>query len=162
MSTRLAHWLGLISSECCGANGIQNLPNHHMRPQIGSDTSMLFVVSLQIGCIALLACLALVLGGPLLAWSACLGGLIVIVPNALFAWHLNRVEKAESFPAAFMAGEALKIFLTIAMLVGLTRSGINFHWVMLVGAMVVAVKAPMLGWFFERQSPDRATEAGKS
>jgi hypothetical protein len=38
------------------------------------------------------------------------------------------------------------------MLFALTRSGIEFHWLTLVGAMVIAVKAPMLGWFFDRRA----------
>lgn len=112
---------------------------------------MLFVVGLQLGAIAITALLALVLAGTFYAWSAILGGLIVIVPNALFGWQLARVKQAESFAAVFFAGEAVKVILTVAMLFALTRSGIEFHWLMLVGAMVVAVKAPMLGWFFDRR-----------
>ena len=115
---------------------------------------MLLVVGLQLGSIAITALLALVLAGPLYAWSAVLGGLVVIVPNVLFGWQLARVKKAESFPAVFLAGEAFKVFLTIVMLVALARSDIEFHWVMLVGAMVIAVKAPMLGWFFGRREAD--------
>ncbi|MGB7297821.1 MAG: ATP synthase subunit I [Burkholderiaceae bacterium] len=113
---------------------------------------MLLVVGLQLGSIAITALLALVLAGPLFAWSAVLGGLIVIIPNALFAWQLARVTRAEVFPAVFVAGEAVKVFLTIAMLLALSRSNIEFHWVMLVAAMAIAVKAPMLRWFIERRS----------
>ncbi len=113
---------------------------------------MLLVISLQLGAIALTALVALIASGPLLAFSALLGGLVVIVPNALFAWQLNRVKKAESFPGVFLVGEAVKIFLTVAMLGGVVGMGITFNWPMLVGAMVIALKAPMLGWFFGRKA----------
>ena len=118
--------------------------------------TMLRVIGLQLGAIALTALVALVASGPLLAFSALLGGMIVIVPNALFAWQLNRVTRAESFPGVFMVGEAVKIFLTVAMLGGVIGMGITFNWPMLVGAMGIALKAPMLGWFFERKAAAQA------
>lgn len=123
---------------------------------------MLFVVGLQLGAISVTALLALVLAGSFYAWSAILGGLIVIVPNALFGWQLARVREAWVFPAVFLAGEALKLFLTIGMLVALIRSGTEFHWVMLVTGIAIAVKAPMLGWFFERPPQSGAQAAPSS
>ena len=67
---------------------------------------MLFVVGLQLGAISVTALLALVLAGSFYAWSAILGGLIVIVPNALFGWQLARVREAWVFPAVFLAEDA--------------------------------------------------------
>ena len=66
----------------------------------------------------LLAVLAMLFSGVIAAESAILGGLVCILPNAYFARKLfryNGAGAAKKIVDSFYRGEALKIFLSIAL-----------------------------------------------
>lgn len=72
----------------------------------------------QIGITVLASALSVLLISPVAGWSALLGGLVSIVPNAVLAWKLFQYQGARSarqIVNGFYKGEALKISLSAVM-----------------------------------------------
>jgi ATP synthase protein I len=77
----------------------------------------------QAGTIFLLACVFSLVqpyNGYLYFWGVVAGGLAVLIPTALFVWRafaLGGARAAQQVVANFFAGEALKISLTVVLLI---------------------------------------------
>jgi ATP synthase protein I len=96
---------------------------------------------------------AWVIGGQRAALSSLLGGLACTLPNGLFALHvawLGRVPKSRAVDGgsgratahllALLAGEFLKVVLTIGLLVLIARTVRDLVWL----ALIVGVSAVLL------------------
>ena len=83
------------------------------------------LIRVQIGTIFLLACvfsLVQPVAGYTYFWGVVGGGIAVIIPTALFAWRAfatGGARSAKDIVSNFFAGEALKLILAGALLVGL-------------------------------------------
>ncbi|CUA88643.1 ATP synthase subunit I [Pseudidiomarina woesei] len=83
------------------------------------------LIRVQIGAIFLLACvfsLVQPIAGYTYFWGVVGGGVAVIIPTALFAWRafaIGGARSAKDIVSNFFAGEALKLILAGALLVGL-------------------------------------------
>lgn len=106
---------------------------------------------------------AVVLGLSLIAWafgsaaamSLLFGGAAVAVPNALLAlWLTLRLYRSGPVGAAGMlAGEMLKVGLTVAVLViGVSAHKAQIAWLALIVGVVAALKAQWLAVWFTRNS----------
>lgn len=110
------------------------------------------IVLLQ--CIATLAVavIASLFGGVSAWWSALLGGICCILPNAVFAWRLSRVSRLSSSasPMTFFYGEFLKIVMTFALISVSVKLYHNLHGVTFVIGFIVALKSYLILLFRNR------------
>jgi ATP synthase protein I len=96
---------------------------------------------------------AWVIGGQRAALSSLLGGLACTLPNGLFALHLAWLGRlpqsraidtgpgrATAYALALLAGEFLKVLLTIGLLVLIARTVRDLVWL----ALIVGVSAVLL------------------
>lgn len=95
-------------------------------------------------CVALLSGLAWFLGGAeahaqALGFSAFLGGAICFVPSAVFAARLS-LSRTQPGVMALVAGEALKIGLTIGLFAWVAVAYSGVHWAPLLLTYVLALK----------------------
>ena len=117
---------------------------------------MFKAVGLQAGATLVGIFLAWLLSGPTAAWFFFLGGIVVVVPNALFALRLwlHRNRAPESYPVVFFLGEFVKIALTIGGLglVFQTYYGKTEEvaWLALMLGLIIVLKAPLAIWWLER------------
>jgi len=121
---------------------------------------MFRVVKLQAGTTLLASVVAGLLAGPAAAVSALLGGLACTVPNALFALHLTVQQRLPSpggqeDPKAatraalgLLAGEFLKVFLTIALMAiaGQAYGAMVWPAMILTIIAVLAVMPAAVAW----------------
>ena len=116
---------------------------------------MLKTVSLQAIVTFGVALVALLLGGANAGLSALLGGLVCVIPNAIFAfrltWAMRRTGHAD--PASFLIGEFVKVSLSIAMLGAIA---LHFHhdlnWLVFLVALIAAFKSYLAMFLFDRKS----------
>jgi len=122
---------------------------------------MLAAVGLQIAAVAALALVAGVATGWESARFLMLGGIVAIVPNALFALRLalHRKRPPESYPVVFFLGEFAKIGFTVALLVVIVKTVPDIRWLPLLIGLIVALIAPLFALAFVRSLPEGA---GKS
>lgn len=85
--------------------------------------------------------------------SAFLGGLICVLPSALFTARLKLAKKSqklnpERFLAALISGEFLKIALTLMMFVGIAYLVPGILWVPLLVTYLLALKCVWLVWMW--------------
>jgi ATP synthase protein I len=76
------------------------------------------------------------------ALSAALGGVVVVIPNLLFAlslWAAARSGRASV--AGFFVGEFFKVAATLALLVIVAGAYRDLHWLALLAGLVLALKA---------------------
>lgn len=87
----------------------------------------------------------LIAGWPAL-FSALLGGLSCVVPNALFALRLfvNAQKGEKATPAAFFVGEFIKIALTVALLAAAAWLYRDLNWLALIAGFIVALKSYLI------------------
>lgn len=111
-------------------------------------------IGLQLGLVLLLSALAWLVAGAASGRSLLLGGMAVAMPNALFALWLSlrlRVASASSAPA-MMAGEMLKLGLTLMLLVSVARqSQDQLVWPALLIGVLVALKGHWLALLIMRR-----------
>ena len=79
-------------------------------------------------------------------FSALLGGLCCVVPNALFALRLfSNAQKGEGAnPMSFFIGEFIKIVLTVALLGVVAWLYRDLNWLALIFGFIVALKSYIL------------------
>jgi ATP synthase protein I len=101
------------------------------------------VVLLQLAATVITAMIAGILGGMPALYSALLGGLCCVVPNALFAWRLfvNARKPGGANPMTFFIGEFIKIAMTIALLGAVVWLYRDLNWLALLAAFIVALKS---------------------
>jgi ATP synthase protein I len=90
-------------------------------------------------------------GVSLYTQSAFLGGLICVLPTALFLTRLELAKKSrklnpEKFLAALVVGEFVKIALTLMLFVGVAFFVPGVLWVPLLVTYVLALKCVWLAW----------------
>lgn len=98
---------------------------------------------MQLAATVLAALIAGAIGGMVALYSALLGGLCCLVPNALFAWrlYLNARKPGGGSPMAFFIGEFIKIGMTIALLGAVAWLYSDVNWLVLVAAFIVTLKS---------------------
>ncbi|WP_353432371.1 ATP synthase subunit I [Polynucleobacter sp. MWH-UH23A] len=92
-------------------------------------------------------------GVSLYTQSAFLGGLISVLPSALFLARLEVAKKSQrlnpgSFLAALVSGEFIKIALTLMMFVGIAYLVPGVLWVPLLVTYLLALKCVWLAWLW--------------
>ena len=92
-------------------------------------------------------------GVSLYTQSACLGGLISVLPTALFLTRLELAKKSQKlnpgrFLAALVSGEFIKIALTLMMFIGIAYLVPGVLWVPLLVTYLLALKCVWLAWFW--------------
>ncbi len=111
-------------------------------------------ISLQWGLLLLSSGLAWGLASAVAGQSLLMGGIAVALPNTLFALWLAmrmRVASAASAPAV-MAGEMLKLGLTLMLLIAVARqSQEQLSWPALLIGMIVALKGHWLALLIMRR-----------
>ena len=114
---------------------------------------MAIAVSLQFLVTFFVAALAALWGGADAAYSAALGGLACVVPNALFAVRLQ-IEARRLGGArfqGFFVGEFLKVATTVALLVLLAYNYRALNWLAMIVGVIVALKSYFLMFVFIRR-----------
>lgn len=121
---------------------------------------MFRVVAIQAGTAILVAIVAAVLAGGRGAASALVGGFACVVPNALFAAHLalrsllpppNTDEgssHATRVAVGLLAGEFLKVFLTIALLALAAKTLPGLVWPALIASIMATLLVPPAAHFW--------------
>jgi len=92
-------------------------------------------------------------GVSLYTQSAFLGGLISVLPSALFLTRLELAKKSQrlnpgSFLAALVSGEFIKIAVTLMMFVGIAYLVPGVLWVPLLVTYLLALKCVWLAWLW--------------
>lgn len=105
--------------------------------------SMLRLILLQLATTVAAGAIAGMLGGMHAMFSALLGGLCCVVPNALFAVRLfaNAKKGEGANPMSFFIGEFIKIALTVALLGAVAWLYRDLNWLALIAGFVVALKS---------------------
>jgi len=93
------------------------------------------------------------IGVSLYTQSAFLGGLISVLPSALFLTRLELAKKSQrlnpgSFLAALVSGEFIKIAMTLMMFVGVAYLVPDVLWVPLLVTYLLALKCVWLAWLW--------------
>ena len=103
---------------------------------------MLRIVSLQLISTVVAGVVAALLGGRPAMFSAVLGGLCCVLPNALFALRLfANVRQGTANPMTFFIGEFVKIALTVGLLGATAWLYHDLNWLALIGGFIVALKS---------------------
>ena len=92
-------------------------------------------------------------GVSLYTQSAFLGGLISVLPSALFLTRLELAKKTQklnpgSFLAALVSGEFIKIAVTLMLFVGIAYLVPGVLWVPLLVTYLLALKCVWLAWLW--------------
>ena len=92
-------------------------------------------------------------GVSLYTQSAFLGGLISVLPSALFLTRLELAKKSQklnpgSFLAALVSGEFIKIAVTLMLFVGIAYLVPGVLWVPLLVTYLLALKCVWLAWLW--------------
>jgi ATP synthase protein I len=119
---------------------------------------MLRVVLFQCVAMMVVAAAAAALAGGVAAVSAILGGLACILPNGLLALHLALLSRlpakdrgsAVGRALGILAGEFLKVLLTIALLVLVGTSYRNLVWPALIAAISAVLLIQPAAYAFRR------------
>ena len=115
------------------------------------------IVLVQIVITALSMVVWSIFGGPvgvsLYTQSAFLGGLISVLPTALFLTRLELAKKSQRlnpgrFLAALVSGEFIKIAVTLMMFIGIAYLVPGVLWVPLLVTYLLALKCVWLAWFW--------------
>jgi ATP synthase protein I len=103
---------------------------------------MLRIVSLQLIATVVAGVVAALLGGWPAMFSAVLGGLCCVLPNALFALRVfANVHQGTANPTTFFVGEFIKIALTVGFLGATAWLYHDLNWPALLGGFIVALKS---------------------
>lgn len=104
---------------------------------------MFRAILLQVGAAIITAVVAGLLVGARGGISAALGGAVCVLPNLLFALRLKLVANRPraSFPANFLFGELVKMFVTVGLLVFVARVYADVHWPSLLVGLALALQA---------------------
>jgi ATP synthase protein I len=101
---------------------------------------------LQLAFVLVTAGCAVLSGGEVAGLSALMGGLSYLLPSLLFALRLRRLARrapvsGSSYPLEFFFGEAVKIALTIGLLVLSLYLVPGLVWGWFIGGLAVALQA---------------------
>lgn len=104
---------------------------------------MLRLVSLQLIATVVVGLLAALLGGVSAMFSALLGALCCLVPNAIMAFRLYLGTKRPGGANAisFFIWEFVKIAMTVALLVATAKLYRDLNWLAFLGGCIVVLKS---------------------
>ena len=88
------------------------------------------------------------------AVSAFAGGAICFVPAGLFAWRLRTAaikQQHEGYIVAFLLGEALKVFLSIALFALVALKWSTANWLALISSYIVVLQVYVFGLLLVRE-----------
>ena len=93
-----------------------------------------------------IAGVAALVGGRAAGWSAALGGLACVIPNALFALRRGIEVRRPGGVAAHtvLVGEFVKVALTIALLWMIAHHARGLDWLAMIIGVIAAVKSYLL------------------
>lgn len=113
---------------------------------------MLKTVSLQASVALVVALIASLIGGTVAGWSALLGGLACVVPNALFALRLGIQMRRPGGAQVmtFFGGEFVKLVLTVAILAVIALRAHDLNWLAMLTGFIVALKSYFVAFLFDR------------
>jgi ATP synthase protein I len=122
---------------------LEVLVQHSRRPGRRILADMRRIVLLQLVVTLVAAAVAALLAGMAAFWSALLGGLCCVVPNALFALRLfaNTQKAGAANPMSFFIGELIKIALTVALLGAIAWLYRDLNWLALIASFIVVLKS---------------------
>jgi ATP synthase protein I len=91
-----------------------------------------------------------------LAKSVLAGGIVGILPTAIFALRLsmekkNETAQAAGFVVALVSGEFIKIVVTVCLVAALAWNVPNLGWLPMLGMYVLTLKCYWLAWLFKRK-----------
>jgi ATP synthase protein I len=114
---------------------------------------MLRLVSLQMTATFVAGFIAGLLGGWSAMFSAVLGGLCCVVPNAVMAVRLfaSAQKPGGANPATFFVWEFVKIALTLALLYVRARIYKGLKWFDILGGFILAIKCYIILIFWHKQ-----------
>ena len=114
---------------------------------------MLRLVSLQMMATLVAGVIAGLLGGWSAMFSAVLGGICCVVPNAVMALRLfaSTQKPGGANPATFFIWEFVKIALTLVLLFATARLYHGLNWLALLGGFIVALKSYIILLFRHSQ-----------
>src|SRR5205823_6366232 len=114
---------------------------------------MLRLVSLQMMATLVAGVLAGLLGGRSAMFSAVLGGVCCVVPNAVMAVRLfaSARKPGGANPATIFIWEFVKIALTLALLFLTARLYHDLNWLALLSGFIVALKSYIILIFRHQQ-----------
>jgi ATP synthase protein I len=115
---------------------------------------MAYAVLLQFVMTAIVAALAVLIGGVPAGISAAAGGLSCAIPNALFAFrlHVERRRPGGATVQGFFVGEIVKLVATVVLLYGVARTYHDLNWLALIVGFIAVLKSYFLMFMFGRSS----------
>lgn len=118
------------------------------------------VVKFQVALTILFTILSVLGSNPVgwnqLAKSVLAGGVVGIVPTAIFALRLSMVKKtgiaqAGGYVVALVSGEFIKIVTTVCLVAVIAWNVPNLGWLPMLGMYVLTLKCYWLAWLFKRK-----------
>jgi len=113
---------------------------------------MLRIILLQLVTTVVAALVAGMLGGLSALWSALLGGICCVVPNALFALrlHVSAQKPGGTNPMAFFFGEFIKIATTFALMGATVWLYHGVNWLAFLLSFIVVLQSYFILLFRHR------------
>lgn len=113
---------------------------------------MLRIILLQLVATVIATLVAGMLGGVPALWSALLGGVCCVVPNALFALrlHVSAQKPGGTNPMTFFFGEFIKIATTFALMGAIVWLYHGVHWLAFLLSFIVVLKSYFILLFRHR------------
>lgn len=113
---------------------------------------MLRIILLQLVTTVVAALVAGMLGGLSAFWSALLGGVCCVIPNALFALRLyiSAQKPGGTNPMAFFFGEFIKIATTFALMGATVWLYHDVNWLAFLLSFIVVLKSYFILLFRHR------------
>lgn len=110
---------------------------------------MLKAVLVQAMMILVVTTLVAIVGGVHAAWSAALGGLACVVPNALFALRLSLAARTTGGATAhaLFIGEFVKVAATVLLLVAVAHFYRDLNWLAFIVGCIATLKSYFLMFF---------------
>lgn len=119
---------------------------------MGVNWTPLKIVGLQ-GVASLVVAALWGLKGGNAAFSALLGGLVCVVPGALFALRLSgAAARQDGYAFAFFAGEAIKVLLSIALFVLVAVGYPETDWLALLTSFIGVLQVYVFGFLLTSRS----------
>ncbi len=120
-----------------------------IRDSLSDQNLMIAAVLSQLLVSAALCLIAWIWQGWDTASDLALGAMVVIIPNAIFAFRLSlhQGRAPESYPVVFFLGEFLKIGLMVAGLGLIIKYVPGASWLPLLIGLIAALKAPFFSVF---------------
>lgn len=95
-----------------------------------------------------------------LAKSVLAGGVVGVVPTAIFALRLSLVKKTGqvqpgSYVVALVSGEFIKILATVVLVAIIAWNAPNLKWLPMLVMYILTLKCYWLAWFFDKKFAKR-------